>query len=248
MRWPNWVKTVWWLLLVAFSAYLLSQRYEIVISGTPNATDIIIFIILIALLVIPLFQEVNIFGVGFKKEIDNLRTDFRNQILDLRSDIQNTINMRTEISPQIYLTPPTDSELSDIEERIRPVLERIIEEQGIERPTVVSEEPEVPNDTRFLFSVRYSLEKELRRLATLIWPPYLEKRPQSILSIANILSEMGKITPQVVNIIREVYAICSAAVHGNDVSEASVKFVRDTSPALLAYLKSIQEMQWPPKE
>jgi len=248
MKLPNWGRIIWWILLTGFFIYLLFQRYDSIMSGIATATDIVIFLILIALLTIPLFQEVSFFGVSLKKEIDNLRADFRDQIVNLRSDIQNTINMKTEISPQIYLTPPTDSELPSIEKRIRPVLEQILEEQGIKRPAIISEEPKVPDNTRFLFSVRYSLEKELWRLATLIWPPHLQKRYQSILTIANILSEMGKITPQVVNIIREVYAICSSAVHGSDVSEASVKFVRDTSPPLLAYLKSIEGLQWPPKE
>ena len=257
MKFPNWLKILWWFLLVGVFAYLLYQRYNFIISGATTATDIVIFLILIALLVIPLFQEVNIFGVSFKKEIDSLRTDFRDQIFNLRSDIQNTINMRTDISPQIYLTPPTDSELPSIEERIRPVLEQVLREQGIERPIPTPEEPEVPDNTRLLFSIRYAIENELKRIGKWLWAPPEERRYQSTLQIANTLSIRGAITPQVVDIIREVYAICSSSIHGEDVSEASVKFVRDVSPPLLAYLKSVEEQpimwtpqwkQWRPKE
>jgi len=249
MRLPTWLRVVWWVLLVGLVAYLVSHRYDSIIAGDANPIDIVLLLTLFALLAIPLFQEVSFFGVSFKREIDNLKTEFKEQIINLRSDIQNTINMRAEISPHInVLALPSDSELKSIEERIRPILEQILKERGIEKPVPVPAEPEVPDDTRFLFSVRYSLENELRRLGTLIWPPYLEKHYQSILTIATSLSEIGKITPQVVDIIRKVYAICSLAVHGGDVSEASVKFVQDTSPPLLAYLKSIEGLRWSPKE
>ena len=241
MKTPNWAKIMWWIFLVGFLAFLFSQRYESIMSGVASATDIAVFLILIALLIIPIFQEVSIFGVSFKKEIQNLKSEFEKQISILKSEIQNTIN----IYPP---TPSSDSELQAIGEHIRPILEQILKDHGVERPTSISTEPDVPDNTRLLFSVRYSLEKELRRLASLIWPPYLEKRHQSILTTANILSEMGKITPQVVSMIREVNAICSSAIHGSDVSEASVRFVRDTSPSLLAYLKSMEGLQWLPKE
>jgi hypothetical protein len=247
MKLPNWLKIIWWALLVGLFAYLLSQRYDSIISGAASAIDIVIFLIFIALLSIPLFREVDFFGVRLKREIDTLRTEFKEQIINLRSDI-NTINMKAEISPHIYFPyPPPDSELPSIEKRIKPILEQVLKEQGIQKPASVKELG-VTDDTQFLFSVRYSLEKELRRLATWIWSPYLEKRPQSTLTIANTLSEMGKIPPQVVNIIRDVYAICSSAVHGGDVSDPSIKFVRDTSLPLLSYLRSIEGPKWLPKE
>ena len=258
MKFPNWLKILWWFLLVGVFAYLLYQRYDFIISGATTATDIVIFLILIALLVIPLFQEVNIFGVSFKKEIDNLRTDFRDQIFNLRSDIQNTINMRTDISPRIYLTPPTDSELPSIEERIRPVLEQVLREQGIERPIPVPEELDVPDDTVFLFKVRYAIDKELERITNRWWAPPGERRYQSSLEKAIALSNRGIIVSAAINSIREIYAICSQAIHGEDVSKASVKFVQEMSSPLLAYLKSIEEQppvwwqqqppQWIPKQ
>ncbi len=263
MKIPNWVKITLWLVLIAFFSWLLSQRYNAIINGTSNTTDIIIFLIWIALIAAFIFQEVDFFGVKLKREINNLRTDFKEQIINLRSDIQNTINMRTEISPHInVLTPSSDSELASIEERIRPVFEQVLKEQGIQKhkPT---EEPQVPDDTQFLFSVRYAIENELKRIGKWLWTPPEERLYRTTLKIADILSMRGTINSQVVDIIREVYAICSSAIHGEDVSEASVKFVQDVSPPLIAYLKSKEEQlpewaeramqnwkptKWPPGE
>ncbi len=39
--------------------------------------------------------------------------------------------------------------------------------------------------------------------------------------------------------IREVYAICSPAIHGEPVSDAQVAFAEDVGPELVAALKAI---------
>ncbi len=253
MKLPNWMKIILWGCLTTFVAVILFNRLDDIIRGWADTSDIAILLIFIALLAAPLFQEVDFFGVKLKREIDNLRTDFKEQIINLRSDIQNTINMRTEISPQIILTPPTDYDL----ERMRPVLEQFFKEQGIKKPASVVE-PEIPDDTRFLFSVRYAIENELRRIVKRLWVPPEERRFRTTLQIVHSLSQSGTILPVSVDIIRDVLAICSSAIHGEDVSKGSVKFVRDASPVLLKYLKAIEEQpptwvrpgnpQWIPKD
>ncbi len=83
MKLPNWLKIIWWVLLVGVFAYLIYQRYDFNMSGAATATDIVIFLILTALLVIPLFQEVSIFGVSLKQKIDTLKEEFDTQIIGL---------------------------------------------------------------------------------------------------------------------------------------------------------------------
>ncbi|MCK4369231.1 MAG: hypothetical protein KAV68_06220 [Dehalococcoidales bacterium] len=250
MKLPNRAKIVWWLLLLGFFAYLLSQRYDSIMSGAASATDIVIFLIFIALFSAPLFQEVDFFGVRLKREIDTLRTEFKEQIINLRSDI-NTVNMRAEINPQIYLQPPPDSALQSIEERIRPVLEQVLKEQGIQKPAP-AKELEVPDNTVFLFKVRYSIENELKRIGKWLLAPPEERPPQTLLQMANVLFRGGVIVKAAIDSIREINAICLQAIHGEDVSKASVQFVKEMSPTLLAYLKSVEEApppwhQWVPK-
>jgi len=251
VRLPNWLKIIWWLILVIISVIFIAQRFDSIMNGTSGVLDIIVLLVLIALLTIPLFQEVNFFGVGLKREIDNLKTEFKEQIFNLRSDIQNTINMRTEISPQIYLTPPTDSELPSIEERIRPILEQVLREQGIEKPVSIPEELTVSSDAKFLFSVRYTMERELRR----IWKQWrdriiemrlwtgqsiadLERLPLSVFQITRSLTESEIISPQLSSVIREVYRACSSAIHGEEVSQTAVGFVRGVAPSLITSLQA----------
>ncbi len=240
---PNWLKIIWWVLLAGFFAFLLYQRYDLIMSGDATAVDIVILLILIALLTIPLFQEVSIFGVGFKKEIDNLRTDFKEQIINLRSDVQNSISMTTNINPNInILTPPLDSELPAIKNEFDQELKR----SGIKNQKITSEETPVPEDAVFLFKIRYMIEDELRRiwqqkesreLEWRVWMKSLkeiltEKRPLTNIQILHSLANAEIISPKLMSVIRDVFAVCNSAIHGEDISGAKVQFIREVFPEI----------------
>lgn len=241
MKLPNWLKIIWWLILFGFVTYLISLRFNSIISGSSDTTDIIIFLIWIALFAIPLFQEVSFFGVGLKKEIGNLKSE----LSSFKSEIRNTISLKTEISPTFNIpAPPTDSELASLEERIRPILEQTIKELGIERPTPASEAEFAPDRAQYLFYTRYAIENELKRVFNLTFESRGKKYYQTPLRMARALFELGEIAPELYETIREVYAICSAGIHGEDVSEKAFRFVQDVAPSLIATLGAKESIDW----
>lgn len=240
-------KRLYWLGIVAFLSYLVATRFSSIVSGDPTNMDIIVFIIWVALIVVPLFREVNIFGVGLKNEIDSLRNDFRGEMLNLRSEIQNTINFRQQI---IVGQPPSDAEIPIIEERIKPTLEQARKELDVKGLVSVTKGTEVPTNTQFLFSVRYTIENELKR----IWNFMTKERrltkeyeitqsgifPRSMHRVVSELTEMNVISYEFRDLIQDIYAISSSAIHGGDVTNVKVKFVRESAPIVIAYLKSIK--------
>lgn len=241
MKLPNYFKIIWWVLLLGIVTYFLSQRYNSFINGSATSMDIFIFLIWISLLLVPLFQEVSFFGIKLKKEIDSLKSDVKEQIINLRSEIQSSIDVRTQINPQIYLTPPPpDSQLPIIEKRFRQILEETLSTQGIQRPIAESAEIEVPDSNQFLFSIRYQMENELRRIFKQRFGEEEGKRPLPIFHITRSLAESGLIDPRLAVVIREVYLICSPAIHGEQVSDSIVRFVRDIAPEIIVSLKAIQ--------
>jgi hypothetical protein len=46
--------------------------------------------------------------------------------------------------------------------------------------------------------------------------------------------------PRLDHAIREVYAVCSPAIHGEPVTQAQIDFVKDVGPELIAALRSIE--------
>ena len=93
----------------------------------------------------------------------------------------------------------------------------------------------VPAETQFLFSVRYGLDKEIRRIA--------EKRLLGARAPTyRVVSELVKseqISPALGNAMTDVYRVCSPAIHGDSPTEAQVAFVRQVAPQLIAALKAI---------
>lgn len=226
-------KQINWFLIVAFLTYLVIVRVPALLSGNPTNMDIIVFIIWTALIIAPMFREVNIFGVGLKNDIDSLRNDFRGEMLNLRSEIQNTINF----SPQINVgQPPADSELPGLREAIQKAFKDTF---GTEELPVaeIEEELSTPIDTQFLFSVRYNMDNELNRIWRSLSPIETEDRlSRSSVQIMRQLLQSETIDMEFYKAFRDVYTVCNQAIHGQDVSQAKINFVRDVAPQLLAYL------------
>lgn len=236
MKLPNWLKIIWWLILFGFVTYLMSLRFNSIISGSSNTTDIIIFLIWIALLAIPLFQEVSFFGVGLKKEINDLKSE----LSSFKSEIRNTISMRAEMSQQINFPLPKDSELADIKASIQHTIAKSLEEHGIGKPAPAAKKQLAPEGTLYLFSVRYAIENELNRITntfTGIDDTFEKYRPRTIIQMIDFLKYMRLIKQDYIIVLRDVLAICNAAIHGSEISEAKVNFVRDVAPGLIETLK-----------
>ena len=233
-------KFYWWIFLLILATIFLIFRIYSILAGFSNPIDFIIFLIWIALLLVPFFEEINVFGIKLKREIEDLKTDLTSQIISLRSDVHNSINLKSEIKPNFYLNPPNDEQLTKIEENLKKKLEETLKDKGIGQ---VEKFPEfdVDEGVKFLFSVRYQIEREIRR----IWDDiFLGKKMNrnrfSILMMINDLTEAGIIDHSSAGIIREVTRVCNPTIHGEDVSNKQVDFVRKIAPELITILKSIE--------
>jgi hypothetical protein len=243
MRLPNWLKIVWWLALaVAVTSYLWT-RYPDLFAGRAVAADVVVFLVWIALLLAPIFQEVELFGVRMKQTVEQMKQELKSEIHSVRTELRNAVDVRTVFSPQIFApAPPPDSQLPGLEARIRTAVTEVLAAHGIRQPTPVPTDLAVDNNVALLFAARYGIEKELRRLARERELDLPLKRAGAM-QISRALTQTGVIEPQLDHAIREVYAVSSAAVHAEDVSDAQVSFVREVGPELIGALRAISG--WP---
>jgi len=243
MELPNWLKIIWWIVLIIVLLTLLFLKIDIIIADNGNFFDIVIFLVLVVLLVAPLFQEVELLGFRIKRELDQFKSEVRENIINLRSDIQNSIDLNASYNPQIYFgssaPPPSDSKIHDITGPFRQILEETLESYGIERPTDEEVDFEISSTSEYLFKVRHAIEKELRNVWNDRFGDRVSRRPVPIHHIIKTLIEAGLISPKLGSVIREVYAICSPAVHGEEVSDDQVEFVQNVAPDLIASLRAI---------
>ncbi len=255
MNKPEWInktnvvlafKVIWWLTLITILTSFLRTRYSAIIEGNGKAIDIFVFLVWCALILVPLFNEVEFFGIKLKREIEELKSEVKEQLVNLRSEVQNSIQLQSHFNPQIYLgsgTPPPDSQLPELKDYFSKVLEDTLKKEGVSRPVDTTKELDVSDDTIFLFTVRYVIEKELRRIHNQIHNQMVsiqqEKRPVPVHQITRNLVQAGLLDSRLAQVVRDVYSVCSLAIHGEEVSQEKVRFVRDIAPGLITSLKAI---------
>jgi len=236
MKPPEWLKVVWWGILGIAGAVFSTVRFHSGDAHYPNTVDTSVSLVWLALLLLPLLSEVSIGGVTLKKEVEALKTELKEQLVNIRSEIQNTTQVQTQVSPNIFVgPPPPDYQLPALRQQIQQAIRDELGQGALPRPPVAPE-ADVPPDTQFLFSVRFALERELRRLAQ---EPVDKRRALPVTQLARQLVADGRITPGMASSIREVYAICSPAIHGEQPSGEQVGFVRDVGPELVSALRAL---------
>ena len=121
MKLPNWFKILWWIFLLLIVTYFGWQRYDSFAKGSVTVLDVFVFLIWMALLLIPLFKEVKFFGIELKQEIDSLRKEVKEQIVNLRSEIQTSISLQNRINvTQNVLTGVSELPSTNGEEKPSP--------------------------------------------------------------------------------------------------------------------------------
>lgn len=244
MKLPNWFKIAWWLALVGLLTAFLYRRYPDLVEGGAAAADIVVFVVWIALLLAPLFNEVTLLGITLKQEIEDLKGFVSAQVSNIRSEVKSAIEVRTTFSPHFNIpAPAADAQLPNLEARIKSALSDALVAHGV-KPSAAPSPLVTPDDVALLFAARYNIEVELKRIAngreSVGGARPLHGRPIPALQLTRYLREAELLEPGLANAIREVYSVCSPAVHGEPVTEAQISFVREVAPDLIATLRAIQ--------
>ena len=226
---PHW-KVGWFLLVLALLTYLVISKWSVYLNGTATPFEIIIFLIWVALLFAPLFREVSFFGVSLKNEIDSLK----GEIINLKYEMHSTQNV------YVYPPPSPDSKIPEIRKIAEATLKKEFGELAVEsRP---APEATIPDDIAYLFAVRYNIEHELKRITDLYWiSKNTEFHPKTVIQKLEFLVHMKVIHSNLAYILKEMFAWGSAAIHGEQISEQAVQFMRQDAPAIIEALKAIPE-------
>lgn len=245
-------KWILWAILIVGGFFFLNNRYNSV-NGSFTSVDMIILLFWIALLLMPFFQEINFYGLKLKKEIDELKFDIDKQFIDLsrqfislRSEINNSNDIHSQQTNSVVFSSTPDYLLPKLGEISKQILEETLDARGIKKPPNGFELVKAPDDVLYLFSVRYQIEKELRRLLSDVDLKSNEislnsnpRRSFPTYKMVDYLARLGYIDPSTAEIIMQVNGITSRAIHGEDISKGQINFVHETAPDLIAILKGI---------
>ena len=243
MKLPNWLKAIWWGFLTVALTYFLLQRLDDAIDGKATPADIFVFIIWFALLLMPLFSEIEMFGVKLKREIQETGEKITREVAALRAEVSNAVDVRTNFSPNIYLhqSPPPDSQLPTLKEQIKAVLAEELGRQP--ESNRASVEPEtIDEPTLYAFKVRRAIDREIKRIAG--EHELLDDRVVNIHKVLRSLVQAEVIDKPLEQVIRDLYRVCSPAIHGDKLSDAQASFIREVAPGVLEALRAISGDDW----
>jgi len=243
MKFPNWIKITWWIILLLLTGVILFARLEAITTGKSVPADVFVFLIFVSLMIAPIFSEIEFFGHKLKREIEELKAEVKIQFVDVKNEIRNnqsqTLNQTIQAYGQ-YGPPPPDSKLPELEEEINRIVKAKFQENALNIDLPLASRIDVPENNLKMFKVRYNIETQLRR----IWKNRFDDkasdhnfRHQSITRIIQDLTKYEIIDHNFYGILREILSICYYAINGEEVTNHQVKFVSKNSKVILDYLR-----------
>jgi hypothetical protein len=224
-------KVLWWMVLVTFLSILAFRRRALLLGTPIGPFDTGLLVVWVLVLLAPVYSEVDLLGVRVKREVAELKE----RVAGLQASLHAQAVATSNISLQTPLPPP-DPALADLAKEIRSLVNTLVPGTTTTAPPVEFEAP-LSDDIQLLFSARLSMEKELRRLAGL-YVGAEEANRAPVGRLTQRLAGEGVLDGRLASAVREAYAVCSTAVHGQTVSREQVSFIREVVPGLLRALRS----------
>lgn len=232
----TYIKRKWWYgLLFISSSFFVYQNRETIINLEFEKFNTInlIFLLWLILLLLPLFSEMEMFGVTLKKEFDKNKAEteakineFKIQMLDLK--ISNSLANSQSIA--IYTSQlPTDKEVKETLADLANTAEKYNNNDEHIVDDFVSEK------SIYLFKVRLTLEKIIRTLCEKL---NYSGMPSTNRMLVHVV-QSGLIDKKTYEYISQVNAVCNRGIHGEIISEEYIHLVEALLPKILNELNSL---------
>lgn len=198
------------------------------------------------LILLPFISEVSAFGFTVKKQIEEVKKELKQNIKDETQSIRNEIvalGISNRLTSNVVLqtglpNPPPDSELAEIKDQITKVLDQFHEQRGIRDLPILH--PDVSENTIYVFQQRYLVEREIKR----IWSTRVRNgnfyRYPPFSRMVEDLVRFEIITPNLGGSLKEVFAVASSVVHGDEPSKEKSSFLKEVGTGILATLSKIR--------
>lgn len=217
-----WLKRKWWylVLLVATSAYIIRTAYignnvftsEIVLTS-PHS---LIFLLWIILMILPLFSEVELFGIKLKKEIAEVKTDIKSELLEIRAQILNVRN-NNSVENNFHMGFPAQKN----GEELKALLQCLVTKTTNNTSAPNDKEPDYDDKRDFLLNTRVQLESMLNDLCSKLNYGYSRK----YYIMVNYLANCELIDSHVADALNQIARIANEAMHCRIVGDAQYDFV-----------------------
>lgn len=230
-------KKLWYIVLLILSTiYVFYYRYEVYQLKELNAANLI-FILWLVLLLLPLFSEMEFFGIKLKKELEKTKAEVKENINDLHAQINdlkitnsnaNTINLGNGFLP-------TEQKLKELIEESMKNVNMTIANKVTDTKILSSIDFNIAEESTYLFKVRLMLEKTLTDLCDKT--DYVGRKTMH--EMMRHLKQCELINGKTVDVLSEIIKIASRGIHGEIVSKEYIDFIKQVYPGLQSQLNEV---------
>lgn len=222
----GYIKRKWWylLLLIGSTCFVCFNGQTILESDFEKFTPItLVFILWLALLLLPLFSEMEFLGIKLKKEVEEVKTEVKERLSDIKMQMLDLkINTSFANNIQIGSAQPlaSEKELDDLKQEVLEIRKQnnYTEIQNVDYG--------VSKQTIQLFQTRLALEKVLREICERIGC-------KAGLGYGPMLRELSKrelIHGKLLDLTHQIINITNRGIHGEIVSQEYIDFISTAFP------------------
>lgn len=233
----NKIRYVWYFILVVASTVYLFCNYFAIDKINDASLISTVFIIWVILLVLPLFTELEFFGVKVKKEVKEAVEKSNKEVKDSINNLQQLV-MQIQVSNNatnqltINGNPlPSETKIEELTNEIRALVKQ---NKGTEKENT-KENVSIPEQNVTLFKIRYGIEVELRECLELL--KFESKIHITIIQMANILNGEGLLDPTITDMLIQTIRVSNRAIHGEMVNQKYVDFATQAYPQIMDALQ-----------
>jgi len=235
-------KAIWWGVIVITLGFYFWQRFPDLSTGKTVTADMLVFLVWIAVCLVPFFNQFEFLGLKLKGQIDEAKQELKGEITSLRNEISNNNNV--DVKPNIWVgnqpAPASDEKLQEMEVKINRIVKATEASFGYEHKVKASSS--IEPDIMFLMETRYQIESGLRKLAPLSGT-LVKRKVLPIRQIIYALVENEILPAELAKVATEVYSICSPAIHGDidNITSNQIDFVKKVSSEIISVINSAVE-------
>jgi len=222
MNYSEKFKKIWWIIILTIVSSLLVLRYIGIVKSEfiSDSHDIILLVVWFCLVLIPIVSEVNILGIKLKKEIEEVK----GKIYELKAELTNN----NAFNPTLHIHASKDEHLD----------EKIKKTVSDSDKSVKESIADIDDD--YLFKLRVSIERELRRIFSSHSEfdlNYLSS--ESVNNFIKMMLAKGLLSERLYGTIVELIAITNLVIRGEDLTRKQLDFVRVFGKEVIDELKKI---------
>lgn len=237
---------IWYCILLLLSTICVFKIGVFNIKINIVSVESVIFAVWILLLLFPLVSELEFLGMKVKREVQKETTEIKDEMRQQITILQNQI---LQVSSNSYVSNnikiqnnslPSEEQIQETMDSVKQLKEK--NTSGINRHRTNYYDPndikvKIEEDYIEMLKVRYSLENKLRLKAEEM--NYSLPKTKSAIDIIEILKKDEKIEELLYDLIVQVVQITNRVVHGQDVDDQYIGFVKKIYPDMVNMINKI---------